>query len=156
MKPNCSNADCYLLPKYTVLSVDTYGCWRGTGLTDLQVTAVRLVLLLDHLGSKLILTICNQFIATPFSHNTTLCCKNTYQTAVTAVFSATAVSTGDLWYRLSVLLEHLWIDLKYSRVVIHMTHATKAKCSVHKLTVTLLQGPLAVKWYISLRCCNLL
>jgi hypothetical protein len=45
MKPNCHSADCYLLPKDTVLSVDTYGCFRGTGLSDLQVTTVRLVLL---------------------------------------------------------------------------------------------------------------
>jgi len=36
MKPNCCNADCYLLPKDTVLSVDTYGCFRGICLTDLQ------------------------------------------------------------------------------------------------------------------------
>ena len=36
MKPNCCNADCYLLPKDTVLSVDTYRCCRGTGLTGLQ------------------------------------------------------------------------------------------------------------------------
>jgi len=74
MKPNCCNADCYLLQKDNVLSVDTYGWCRGTGLTDPQVTAVRPVLLSDHLDSKLILTICNQFIATHFSHNTTLCC----------------------------------------------------------------------------------
>ena len=59
MKPNCCNEDCYLLPKDTVMSVDTYGCFRGTGLADLQVTTVRFVLLSDHLGSKLILTICN-------------------------------------------------------------------------------------------------
>jgi len=72
MKPNCCNADCYPLPKDTVMSVDTYRCCRGTGLTDLQVATVRLVLLPDHLGSKLILTICNQFIAIPFSHNTTM------------------------------------------------------------------------------------
>ena len=77
MKPKCCNEDCYLLPKDTVMLVDTYRCCRGTGLTDLQVTTVRLVLLPDHLGSKLILTICNQFIATPFSHNTALCCKIT-------------------------------------------------------------------------------
>jgi len=51
MNPNCCNADCYLLPKDTVLSVDTYGCCRGTGLSDLLVTAVRLVLMPDHLGS---------------------------------------------------------------------------------------------------------
>jgi len=35
-KPNFCNADCYLLPKDTVLSVDTYRCCRGTGLTGLQ------------------------------------------------------------------------------------------------------------------------
>jgi hypothetical protein len=52
MKPNCFNADCYLLQKYTVLSVDTYGCCRGTCLPDLQVTRVRLVFGPDHLGSK--------------------------------------------------------------------------------------------------------
>ena len=75
MKSNCCNADCCLLPKDTVMSVDTYRCCRGTSLTDLQVTTVRLVLLPDQLGSKLILTNCNQFIATPFSHNTALCCK---------------------------------------------------------------------------------
>ena len=68
MKPNCCNADCYLLPKDTVMLVDTYRSCRGTGLTVLQATTVRLVLLPDHLGSKLILTICNQFIAIPFSH----------------------------------------------------------------------------------------
>jgi hypothetical protein len=45
IKPNFSNADCYLMGKDTVLSVDTYGCFIGTGLTDLQVTTVRLVLL---------------------------------------------------------------------------------------------------------------
>jgi len=77
MKPNCCNADCYLLPKDRVMLVDTYGCCRGSNLHDLEVTRVRLVLLPDHLGSKLILTICNQFIAIPFSHNTTLCCKIT-------------------------------------------------------------------------------
>jgi hypothetical protein len=59
MKPNYCNEDCYLLPKDTVMSVDTYGCCRGTCLTDLQVTTVRFVLLPDHLGSKLILSICN-------------------------------------------------------------------------------------------------
>jgi len=79
MKPNCCNADCYLLPKDTVLLVDTYRCCRGTGLTDLQVTTVRFVLLPDHLRSKLILTICNQFIAISFSHNTTVCCKISVQ-----------------------------------------------------------------------------
>jgi len=36
MKPNCCNAACYLLPKDTVLSVDTYRCGRVTGLTGLQ------------------------------------------------------------------------------------------------------------------------
>jgi len=36
MKPNSCNADCYLLPKDPVLSVDTYRCCRGTGLTGLQ------------------------------------------------------------------------------------------------------------------------
>ena len=72
IKPNCCNKDCYLLPKATVMSVDTYGCCRGTVLTDLQVTTVRTVLLPDHLGSKLILTICNQCIATPLSDNTTV------------------------------------------------------------------------------------
>jgi hypothetical protein len=36
MKPNCCNADCYLLPKDTMMSVDTYGWFRGTYLTDLQ------------------------------------------------------------------------------------------------------------------------
>jgi hypothetical protein len=46
MKPNCCNEDCYLLPKDTVMSVNTYGCCRATCLTDLQVTTVRLVLLL--------------------------------------------------------------------------------------------------------------
>jgi len=76
MKPNCCIADCNLLPKDTVMLVDTYRCCRGTGLTDLQVTTVRFVLP-DYLGSKLILTICNQFIATLFSHNTALCCKIT-------------------------------------------------------------------------------
>jgi len=37
-----------------------------------------------------------------------------------------------------------------------MTYATKGKCSAHKLTVTALQGPMAVEWYILLWCCNLL
>jgi len=37
IKPNSCTADCYLLPKDTVLLVDTYGCCRGTGLSDLQV-----------------------------------------------------------------------------------------------------------------------
>jgi len=36
MKPNCCNADCYLVPKDSLMSVDTYRCCRGTGLTDLQ------------------------------------------------------------------------------------------------------------------------
>jgi len=36
MKPNCCNADCYLLPKDTMMSVDTYRWFRGTYLTDLQ------------------------------------------------------------------------------------------------------------------------
>jgi len=36
MKPNCCNAACYLLPKDTMQSVDTYGCCRQTGLTGLQ------------------------------------------------------------------------------------------------------------------------
>jgi uncharacterized protein YjhX (UPF0386 family) len=36
MKLNCCNEDCYLLPKYTVMSVDTYGCFSGTCLPDLQ------------------------------------------------------------------------------------------------------------------------
>jgi len=36
MKPNCCNADCSLLPKDTLMSVDTYGCFIGTFLTDLQ------------------------------------------------------------------------------------------------------------------------
>jgi len=36
MKPKCCNADCYLLPKDTVMSVDTYGSFIGTCLTDLQ------------------------------------------------------------------------------------------------------------------------
>jgi len=43
MKPNCCNADCYLLPKDTGMLVDTYGCCTGTGLPYLQVTTVRLV-----------------------------------------------------------------------------------------------------------------
>jgi len=77
MKPNCCNADCYLLPKDRVMLVDTYGCYRESNLHDLEVTRVRLVLLPDHLDSKLILTICNQFIAIHFSHNTTVCCKIT-------------------------------------------------------------------------------
>ena len=75
MKPNCCNADCYLLPTDTVMLVNTHGSCRGTCLSDLQVTTVRLVLLPDHLGSKLILSICNQLIAISFSHNATLCCK---------------------------------------------------------------------------------
>jgi len=33
MKPNCCNANCYLLPKGTLVSVDTYRCCRGSGLT---------------------------------------------------------------------------------------------------------------------------
>ena len=41
MKPNCCNADCYLPPKDTVMSVDTYGCCRGTCLPDLQVNNSR-------------------------------------------------------------------------------------------------------------------
>jgi hypothetical protein len=45
MKPNCCNEDGYLLPKDTVMPVDTYGCCRGTCLPDLQVTTVRLFLL---------------------------------------------------------------------------------------------------------------
>ena len=45
MKPNCCNEDCYLLPRDTVMSVDTYRCFRGTCLTDLNVKTVRLVLL---------------------------------------------------------------------------------------------------------------
>jgi len=45
MKPNCCNEDCYLLPKDSVVLVDTYKCCRGTCLPDLQVTTVRLVLL---------------------------------------------------------------------------------------------------------------
>jgi hypothetical protein len=45
VKPNCCNADCCLLPKDRVMLVDTYGCFRGTCLSDLQVTTVRLVLL---------------------------------------------------------------------------------------------------------------
>ena len=45
MEPNCSNADCCLLPKDSVMFVDTYGCFRETCLSDLQVTAVGLVLL---------------------------------------------------------------------------------------------------------------
>jgi len=36
MKPNCCNADCYLLPKDTVMSVDTYGCFKATCLLVLQ------------------------------------------------------------------------------------------------------------------------
>jgi len=36
MKPKCSNADCYVLSKDGLMSVDTYRCCRGTGLTDLQ------------------------------------------------------------------------------------------------------------------------
>jgi hypothetical protein len=50
MKPNCCNEGCYLLPKDTVMSVDTYGGRRGTGLPDLQVTTVRFVLLPRSLG----------------------------------------------------------------------------------------------------------
>jgi hypothetical protein len=45
MKPNSCNEDCYLLPKDTVMLVDTYRCCRGTCLSDLQVTTVGLVLL---------------------------------------------------------------------------------------------------------------
>ena len=43
MKPNFCNEDSYLLPKDTVMLVDTYGCCRGTGFSDLQVTTVRFV-----------------------------------------------------------------------------------------------------------------
>jgi hypothetical protein len=153
LKPNCCNEDCYLLPKDTVMLVDTYGRCRGTGLPNLQVTTVRLVLRPDHLNSKLILSICNQCIAVPFCHNTTLCCKITTK-LLSQQCLVWPLCEPEISYHLSVLVQHLWIDLKYSLVVIHMTYATKGKCSAHKLTVSLLQDPLAVKWYISLRCSN--
>jgi len=44
MTPNCCNEDYYLLPKDSVTLVDTYRCFRGTCLPDLQVTTARLVL----------------------------------------------------------------------------------------------------------------
>ena len=73
-------------------------------------------------------------------HNTTLCCTITTKLlSQQCSVRQTALWTGNLSYRLSVLLQHLWIDLQYSLAVIHMTYATKAKCSAHKLTVTLLQ-----------------
>ena len=105
----------------------------------------RLVFGLDDLESKLILTIWNKFIAIPFSHNTTLCCKITTK-LLSQQCSLRPLCEPEMSYRLSVLLQLLWINLKYSLVVILMTYATRAKCSAHKLTVTLLQGPLAVKW----------
>jgi hypothetical protein len=52
MKPNCCNEVCYLLPKDTVMLVDTYGCCRGTDLPDLQLTTVMFVLLPDQLDSN--------------------------------------------------------------------------------------------------------
>jgi hypothetical protein len=57
--------------------LDTYGLFQRNLLDWSAVKTVRIILLPDHLGSKLILNICNQFIAIPFSHNTTVSCKVT-------------------------------------------------------------------------------
>jgi hypothetical protein len=142
MKTNCCNEDCYLLPKDTVMLVDVA---EGPACLICRSQQVGLFFCPHNLGSKLILSICNQFIAIPLSHNTTLCCKITTK-LLSQQCSLWPLCELEICHTVCLLCCNIYESTwKYSLVVIHMTYAMRAKCSAHKQTVTLLQCSLALK-----------